>query len=192
MEIEIHKSQSTPFILDNEPIKNLFQIILTLDLQTGINNVEVFTSGHLLFNENTKKWEQRIRLDKHQLLDWKHKWFIYPHYNHIDYIFNYNSEKLKVHVITNSADDMTNGQRVTFTMEHKHDNVQYIKLPIFLPDENDDDEGIPVSKGIIDNIYKYVDNETYDLSPRTLDMLENGQIERPKLSRSTNNLLDEY
>jgi hypothetical protein len=184
MEIEIHKSQSTPFILDNEPIKNLTQIILTLDLQTDINNVEVFTSGHLLFNEDTKKWEQRIRLDKHQLLDWKHKWFIYPHYNHIDYIFNYNSEKLQVHVITNSEDNLTSGQRITFTMEHKHNNVQYIKLPIFLPDQENDE-------GILDNIYKYVDNEPHHLSPRTLDMLENGQIERPILSRSTNNLLDE-
>ena len=191
MEIEIHKSQSPPFILDNERIKNLNQIILTLDLQTDINNVEVFASGHLLFNEDTKKWEQRIRLDKHQLLDWKHKWFIYPHYNYIDYMFNYNSEKLQIHVITNSADNMTNGQRITFTMEHKHDNVQYIKLPIFLLDQ-EDDEGIPVSEGILDDIYKYVDNESYDLSPRTLDMLENGEIERPKLSRLHNNFLHEY
>ena len=187
MEIEICKSQSTPFFLDNEPVKNLSQIIFTLQshiTQTDITSIELFTSNHLLFNESSKKWEQRIRLDKHQLLEWKHKWFIYPHCSYVDYVFNYNTEKLKVHVITNSIDNMTNGQCITFTVDHIHEDFQN-KLPM-LSDEQENDEGIPVKTCIPDNIYEYVDIETKELSPRTLDMLENGQIERPVLNRSMN------
>ena len=201
MEVEIQKSLITPFILHNEPVKNLYKIILNLDCQTYTDSIEVFASDHLLFDENTKKWEERIRLDK-QLLEYSHQWYIHPQHTP-SHRFKRTVTKLKIHVITNSIDTMSNGQRTTFTVDYLCDCFQYSPkisvfdcwaniLPILPNDEENNEEEIPVTENILDHVYDSYSNYSNDISPRTLDMLENGEIERPVLTRSTNQSIIEY
>lgn len=183
MNIHITTSRSPPFTVKNEPIQKMYKIVFS-DRNTSHSEKKIHVYNHALFNTSINKWEDTIHLNTYS-----GEWYIYP--EHMALLNPYN---LSVEITYDITENNPNGKVLTIHSE-KSDGLENIdfdiqnyipynrELPVFCDKQSTIRNNI---QSVVDYFIpiQHDDYQSYECSPRTLQMVENGEIQPPPLERS--------